>query len=237
LELTGSQKKRYDEVREELLVRISKTDTEAFIKEIDSILEEYLRAVQIASNPRLVDAEWEGTPVKFKELDDLLAEIVGELGEKAIIWTNYRDNVEELVKRYEAYGARPFSGSVHPDERARTVEIFQDVNSEVKVLVAIPAAGGVGITLTAAQTAIYLDKTWNAEHWMQSIDRIHRIGQKHSVRIISLHACGVDYYIAKNLKRKVDMQAKLLGDNEGQVMSKTEVEHPSREELIAALQD
>ena len=60
--LTGDQKKRYDEVREELLLRVTSTSGETFVREIDGILEEYLRAVQVASNPRLIDENWNGEP-------------------------------------------------------------------------------------------------------------------------------------------------------------------------------
>jgi SNF2 family DNA or RNA helicase len=70
----------------------------------------------------------------------------------------------------------------------------------------------VGITLTAAQTAVYVDKTWNAEHWMQSVDRIHRIGQRGTVNVLSLLGCKVDEIIHWNLRRKEQNQARVLGD-------------------------
>ncbi|MBP9837442.1 MAG: DEAD/DEAH box helicase [Proteobacteria bacterium] len=234
VELTTEQQKRYDEVRKDLLLRVSSTNGKTFVREINNILEEYLRAVQVASNPRLIDDTWPGEPAKFKELDLMIEEIVKEKEEKVVIWTNYLGNVRELVKRYEEYGAAPFSGEVSTEQRDLTIKQFQN-EAKPKILVAVPAAGGVGITLTAAQTAIYLEKTWNAEHWLQSIDRIHRIGQKGTVTIISLHASKVDELIAKNLARKEREQAKLLGDNE-----KFELEfadYPTREELIEALRD
>lgn len=235
VELKGDQLKRYDMARKELLVRISQTDGTTFEKEINNILEEYLRAVQIASNPRLVDESYDGEPAKFKELDRLVDEIVKEKDEKLVIWTNYRGNTDELCVRYKEFGVASFTGGISPKDRADIVNEFQDRESKLKILVAIPAAGGVGITLTAASTAIYLDKTWNAEHWMQSIDRIHRIGQDRIVNIISLYGCGVDHLIAKNLRKKTENQSKLLGDSPSEEALETKDFFPSKDELIEAL--
>ena len=240
VEMTGDQLKRYEEIRKELLMRVTSLTGDTFVKQISSILEEYLRAVQISSNPRLIDEQWKGEPAKFLELDEIVNEIVSEREEKIVVWTNYLRNTQELTKRYERFGAAAFSGEVPAAERARLLDEFQN-GERLRVLVAIPAAGGVGITLTAAQTAVYVDKTWNAEHWMQSIDRIHRIGQRGTVRILSLQASPVDALIAANLRRKERDQALVLGDRTTR-MEKTPrlredaPEYPSREELLDALQ-
>jgi len=209
--LTGSQRERYDEIREGLMLRMRALSGEQFVREITNILEEYLRAVQIASNPRLVDPLWQGEPAKFLELDEIVDEVVREHNQKLVVWTNYVGNVRELCERYKELGASPFFGEVDAAEREKTVRVFQESESP-RILVAVPAAGGVGITLTAAQTAVYLDKTWNAEHWMQSVDRLHRIGQAGTVSIISLLGCKVDEVIHWNLRRKERNQSKVLGD-------------------------
>ncbi|MCB0346790.1 MAG: DEAD/DEAH box helicase [Bdellovibrionales bacterium] len=227
--LTGDQLKRYEEVRKELLLRVTSVSGEEYFREVRSIAEEYLRGVQLASNPRLVDPAWEGEPAKFLELDEIVQEVVEENEQKIVIWTNYLGNVRELVERYSRYDAAPFSGEVDTQQRAKTIRQFQESTSP-KVLIALPAAGGVGITLTAAQTAVYLDKSWNAEHWMQSIDRLHRIGQRGTVAIISLHACKIDRLIYWNLSRKWRAQARLLGDAAAE-----DTDMPSRSELIEAV--
>ena len=235
VELSGSQKERFEEIRKDLLLRISSLSGEVFLRSIDNILEEYLRAVQAASNPRLIDPQWKGEPAKFLELDAIVEEMVDEQRQKIVIWTNYRLNVDELVLRYARHGARAFTGDTPAEERMRVVEDFQSQEpSSGKVLVAIPAAGGVGITLTAAQVAVYLDKTWNAEHWLQSIDRIHRIGQTGTVNIISLHASLVDELVAANLSKKERMLAGLLGDSQ-QIDAPDAL--PTKQELIEALNE
>jgi len=232
IELSGDQKKFYEEVRKELLLRVTSLTGDTFLREIQNVLEEYLRAVQVASNPRLVDPTWTGEPAKFLECDEIIREVVEEGGGKIVLWTNYLLNVEELTRRYEHLGSAGFSGEVKLGERDRIVKEFQTGQS-IKVLVAVPAAGGVGITLTASQTAVYLDKTWNAEHFLQSVDRVHRIGQKGTVSIISLHASKVDELISYNLRRKERNMRQLLGDEEGGAA----IRSLTKEELRKALSE
>lgn len=234
VELQGTQLERYNEIREGLVLRMRSLSGEQFVREITNILEEYLRAVQVASNPRLIDPQWAGEPAKFVELDELVREVVDEQRQKMVIWTNYLGNIKELCERYKSSGAAPFSGEVSASEREKTVRAFQE-ESTPSLLVAVPAAGGVGITLTAAQTAVYLEKTWNAEHWMQSVDRIHRIGQTGTVNIISLVGCKVDEIIHWNLRRKEKGQAETLGDYAGSNSQEMFAAGISREELIDAL--
>jgi SNF2 family DNA or RNA helicase len=213
IELKGNQFEKYEEVRKELLLRINALDGTEYVKEIKNVMEEFLRAVQIASNPRLVDPSWTGEPAKFTELDEIVNEVIYGQDDKIVIWTNYVNNVLELVERYKDFDTRPFYGAISKTERDKTITCFQNETKKARILVAVPAAGGVGITLTAARTAVYIDKTWNAEHWLQSVDRIHRIGQTGTVNIISLQACLIDYLISKSLTKKTLAQKDLI-DNE-----------------------
>lgn len=231
LKLSGDQLVRYDQIREDLLVQLTNLEGEAYKRSIDNILEQFLRAVQIASNPRIIDSTWKGEPVKFLELDQIVEEAIAQ-EQKLVIWTNFTENIRELVVRYKEYQARPYYGEIKPVDRQKYVNEFQSSEAgRAKILIAIPAAGGVGINLTAASSAVYLDKTWNAEHWLQSIDRIYRIGQTNSVNIISLNACSIDYIISKNLKKKQELL--------NQVMDAKEVDfqplYPTQAELISVL--
>jgi SNF2 family DNA or RNA helicase len=145
VELSGDQLVRYEEIRQDLLLRVTAISGNTFVREIDSVLEEYLRAVQVASNPRLIDDSWQGEPAKFLELDQIVQEVVCEREEKLVIWTNYLVNVYELAERYKNYGTAVFCGEVAPSVREQTVKEFQE-GRNLKILVAVPAAGGVGIS-------------------------------------------------------------------------------------------
>ncbi len=79
-----------------------------------------------------------------------------------------------------------------------------------------PAAGGSGFTLTAARYAIYETLSWRYDHYAQSQDRIHRIGQDRPVTYLRLIAADtVEEVIAQALERKSQLARALLGDAGG----------------------
>lgn len=53
-----------------------------------------------------------------------------------------------------------------------------------KVLLLSLKAGGVGLNLTCASYAFMMDPWWSPSMEDQAIDRIHRIGQTNSVKVI-----------------------------------------------------
>lgn len=95
--------------------------------------------------------------------------------------------------------------------RHQLVEEFQA--GKRRLLFCQNRTGGIGINLTAAQTAIYVTRSWSLEEWLQSQDRLHRIGQRGTVSIISLSAAKtVDEQIAKALAEKQNIADHLTGD-------------------------
>lgn len=85
------------------------------------------------------------------------------------------------------------------------------------VLVANPAAASEGISLhRVCQYAIYLDRSFNAAHYLQSEDRIHRLGLRpDQVPIIEIVECenSIDQLIAHRLESKISVMAQALNDS------------------------
>lgn len=50
--------------------------------------------------------------------------------------------------------------------------------------------GGLGVTLTAANTVIFYDNDWNPTMDAQATDRAHRIGQRNDVFVYQLVTKG-----------------------------------------------
>lgn len=133
------------------------------------------------------------TPAKFVETKKLVKKILSD-GGKVVIWTTFIQTIKDLkeyleadgIKTEELYGAIPVEGNSNENAeereektREKIVREFKDANSSFKVIIANPFAVAESISLhKACHNAIYLERTFNAAHFMQSKDRIHRYGLK-----------------------------------------------------------
>jgi SNF2 family DNA or RNA helicase len=104
-----------------------------------------------------------------------------------------------------------YQGATSKKEREAAVDAFQA--GEVRAFIGIAAAGGTGLTLTAATTAIYYSNTLKLVERLQSEDRCHRIGTTEHVVYIDLVAVETrDEDIAAALQHKEEVAAYILGD-------------------------
>lgn len=87
------------------------------------------------------------------------------------------------------YNCNVITGEVESEDRTDYVKEFQE-NPNVKIIICNIQAGGVGITLTAADTSLFLEQGWNPGTMEQAEDRIHRIGQEYPVTIYYMLADG-----------------------------------------------
>jgi len=116
-----------------------------------------------------------------------LRELVDECSGKTIVWNAYV-NTGRKIKELFGNEAIHLEAGLTVNNRHETLDRFK--NSDAKVLIANPASAGHGITLTESANVIYYSRTWNLEHYWQSQDRTHRIGQSSSVLYTNLIALG-----------------------------------------------
>lgn len=212
IKMASRQLTIYEKLRKELLIEVLKTPKQKIIDEAHSILKKLLRLVQVASNPGLIVRDYKEVPAKFTKLDDLVR-IMMEKGEKVIIWSSFVDNVKKLKYRYREYGSLNIYGGVEISKRDNYVDLFQN-DPSYRIMVANPSAAREGLTLTAANNAIYVDRSFNLVDYLQSQDRIHRISQKKPCRIIKL-LCenSIDLFVEDKLARKQDIAKVIQGDS------------------------
>lgn len=211
VELSGKQLDLYNELREELRIEVMSLNGDIVIDEAENILKKLLRLTQIASNPILIDKGYIDTPAKFVLLDNLLKEIVSK-GEKAIVWTNFVENIMILKNRYSQYRPLVIYGDIPIKDRADAVRKFQDSDKNM-IMIANPAAAREGLTLTRANNAIYLDRNFNLADYLQSQDRIHRISQTKECNIYKILAKNtIDEYIDRLVEVKQDFAGYIQGD-------------------------
>ena len=211
--LAGKQAALYEGLRKRTRQLVKGLSGSNFQLQSDNILTKLLRLVEVASNPRLVDPAYGETPAKFEALDRLLGERLAAPDAKVIVWTSFVDNVADLRKRYSRFNPVVIHGSVPGQQRVEAVRRFR-TDPQTRLLIANPAAAREGLTLIEARTAIYLDRSFNLVDYLQSQDRIHRIGQTRECEIILLIAPGtVDEYLDFSIEQKTRVARFVQGDS------------------------
>jgi SNF2 family DNA or RNA helicase len=145
-----------------------------------------MRLVQVASNPRLVDDSYRAVPGKFPLLLNLVHQAV-DAGEKMIVWTSFTDNVDWIARELSDFGAVRVHGKLSFLQRDTSIKNFK-LDKSCKILVATPAAAKEGLTLTVANHAVFYDRSFSLDDYLQAQDRIHRISQSRPCYISNLIA-------------------------------------------------
>ena len=208
--LTKEQRDMYNSIKQHALVMLDDGE----LSTAPAVITQMLRLQQILSGHLKTD---DGDTVYFdSKRMDALKEILEEHDGKAIIWSRFRYDIQQITKMLnETFGqgcAASYYGDTSDDERQRAVNDFQ--NSEhLKFFVGNPSTAGYGLTLTEANLVIYYANDFNLETRAQSEDRAHRIGQKNNVTYVDLISEGtIDERIVKSLQSKIDIGAKVLGE-------------------------
>lgn len=150
-------------------------------------------------------------------------------GLRTVIWSSFTANVERIAELLSDLSAVFIHGGVDSGDigdsntREGRIRIFHDGTDGCRVLVANPAACGEGISLhKVCHRAVYLDRTYNAAHYVQSEDRIHRLGLSRDVQTciyilesIAPRVVGsIDYSVRRRLASKFEIMSRALDDEE-----------------------
>jgi SNF2 family DNA or RNA helicase len=162
------------------------------------------------------------TPAKFRQLAQMIADNAAQ-GRKTLVWSNFVRNLlglERMLALHQPaviYGGVPSEFADPAAVRTRESELARfRTDSDCKVLLANPAAMSEGVSLhRVCHDAIYLDRTFNAGQYLQSIDRIHRLGlgPDEDTRITFLLTTGtIDEVIDARIKEKAARLGEMLDD-------------------------
>ncbi|OQW74176.1 MAG: helicase [Proteobacteria bacterium ST_bin13] len=123
----------------------------------------------------------EGASQKMRAVCDHARALARE-GRKSVIWTIFTQSILDVERMLAdlspvtLYGAVPSGDPSDPGTREGRLRKFHE-DERCMVMIANPAAAGEGISLhTVCHDAIYLDRSYVSTHYLQSIDRIHRLG-------------------------------------------------------------
>jgi SNF2 family DNA or RNA helicase len=161
------------------------------------------------------------TPAKLDHLLSLVNSLL-EQKQKVVIWAHFIGTLELIIKHLIQeeyyckliYGKTPIEQtSIEEEETRENIrEEFIDPNSGLDILVANPAACGESISLhKTCYHAIYYDLSYNCAQYLQSLDRIHRVGgsENHQANYYFLQYKNT---IDKDIKLNLDKKAKKMYD-------------------------
>jgi hypothetical protein len=233
----------YGVVRSEILRQLTKAiskSTPDFLTAKKSVM----RLLQLSSNPTLAlqamsrdqrdissgiadKVVEEGPSLKVLEVC-AHARQLAHAGRKVVIWTIFTQTIRDLellladLNPVSLYGAVPSGDASDPNTReGRLLRFHTDENCQV--IIANPAAAGEGISLhTVCHDAIYLDRSYVSTHYLQSIDRIHRLGlgpdvetHIHIYRTRAPAELGsIDLSVSRRLALKIRNLQNLLDDQD-----------------------
>lgn len=209
-QLESTQHALYEKYRTELAAEVLKNGVST-LDEVETILKRLLRLVQVASNPKLVDEDYISTPGKLNSLDEILKKR-DATKQKTIIWTGFTGNVDMIARRYTTMNPARMHGKRTIADRNKDVRRFIE-DPCCRILVATPGAAKEGLTLTVANHAIFFDRTFSLDDYLQAQDRIHRISQENLCLVENIVASGtIDEWIAELLSAKQLAASLTLGD-------------------------
>ncbi len=188
--LTPQQAAIYKQVLDEsmkVIEGMDEADGTQLFKRQGLILQMMLALKQICNHPAQYLKNGETDPVlsgKTEMLLDLVSSI-DDAGEKAIIFTQFKEMGDMLVKFItDATGVEPMflHGGCTIKQRKEMVDRFQNARADKFFILSLKAAG-TGLNLTAATHVIHYDLWWNPAVEAQATDRAYRIGQHQNVMV------------------------------------------------------
>ncbi|GAA95992.1 uncharacterized protein L969DRAFT_96725 [Mixia osmundae IAM 14324] len=124
-------------------------------------------------------------------------------------FTSMLDIIEDWAAEYKGWKVCRIDGSTKQDDRRQQMKDFNEGTGpdSPKLFLLSTRAGGVGITLTGADTVVLFDSDWNPTMDDQASARAHRIGQTKPVlifRLVSGHTVEENMLVKASSKRRLE---------------------------------
>lgn len=149
--------------------------------------------------------------IKANTKAEKVMELIGDIREKVIIFTEYRASQEYLLQylKDRKISAVPYRGGMNRGKKDWMMDLFRN---RAQVLIATEA-GGEGINLQFCHHMINFDLPWNPMRVEQRIGRVHRLGQQEDVKIYNLSTLGtIEEHILSLLHEKINMFELVIGE-------------------------
>ncbi|MCW3840322.1 DEAD/DEAH box helicase [Micromonospora yasonensis] len=230
--LTAEQAALYRAVVDDMMAKIESSDG---MERRGLVLATMTRLKQVCNHPAQLLHDGSALPGRSGKLERL-EEIVDEAlaaGEKALLFTQYAEFGGMLRGHLSARTGREvllLHGGVGKAERDAMVTRFQSPDGPPLFVLSLKA-GGTGLTLTAANHVVHVDRWWNPAVEDQATDRAFRIGQRRRVQVRKFVCAGtVEEKVAAMIADKRSLAQRVVGTGEQWV---TELSTETLRELFA----
>jgi len=212
-ELPSETAKAYKELRDDLITFIEKEGDNPAI--VPNALTKLLRLNEITTGYLKLE---DGTIHKFKDNPRLgaLMELLDSINHKVIIFAVYRENYSDIKAALEKKKIEyvEIHGGVSGEDKIKNVDIFNDLDNNVKVCLANPKSAGLGINLKSARYKIYYSRSHSLGDFEQSKARNYRAGSiDYHNKVTDYHLVAegtVDAAILESLRNKQAFANKIL---------------------------
>jgi SNF2 family DNA or RNA helicase len=210
--MSPEQTKAYNEMKSELLTIVKNKEGIATQIYTTTVLAGLMKLQQIATG--FIMATPDSPPISIPNARmEALDALYSEIQDKLIIWCAFKHNLHEvegfLSEKYGPNSLVTYYSNTSTDDRARAVDRIND-DPTCRFFIATNAASK-GLTLTGASHAVYYSRNFKLEDRLQSLDRIHRIGQSKTCIYHDLVTPGtIDERILIRLSEKEDIANSVL---------------------------
>ncbi|MEO3746110.1 SNF2-related protein [Plantactinospora sp. B5E13] len=214
--LTREQASIYQAVVDDMLAKIESSEG---IERRGLVLATMTKLKQVCNHPAQLlrdGSALSGRSGKLARLEEITEEILAA-GERALLFTQYAEFGGMLRAHLAARFGREvlfLHGGVGKADRDTMVARFQDETGPSLFVLSLKA-GGTGLTLTAANHVVHVDRWWNPAVEDQATDRAFRIGQRRAVQVRKFVCAGtVEEKVAAMINEKRGLAAKIVGSGE-----------------------
>jgi len=202
IRLSGQHRDIYDKMEQDMYAELSTGN----VITAPIVLAQITRLKQIAIDPTImlnIDESLSGPKV------DALFEIIDNTEEKVVVFSQFARVVDRLGLACNSKGIKyvKITGEVTGSDREVAVQTFQ-ADPAYRVFLCGIKSGGVGITLTAAHIAVFMDKYWSPAINWQAQERLDRIGQTEKVSVIEILASDT---IEERIEQMLDSKTEQFG--------------------------
>jgi len=180
-------------------------------------------------------------PQKFICIYNLIKEKIIGGEEKLLVWMIFTQNAKEFRKFLSKKGVKSklLIGEIEQKEREKIIEKFNNPkNLEFQVVIANPFAVAESISLhKGCHNAVYMERDYNCSNFLQSKDRIHRVGlldNQLTNYYYVLSKDSIDNVINRQLNIKIKRMEKIINHD---IPLFSRIDNPDKTDLIKALLD